>query len=141
MLFLVVAFLSDKLPVLNLILTSRPHFILSYLYTLTPLDLLLGDANNMASEDFYVDSSHIHLLFEGGIVFYLFFYNIYIKAMKYFLFQKKQNPNYNDYFIPVVFASMVIGLTECTLLEVSMIGNAIFWAILFNYAFKYDKIE
>lgn len=138
---IVVAFLSDKLPVLNLIFTSRPHFTLSYLYTITPIDFLLGDANNMVSKDFYVDSSHIHLLFEGGIVFYLFFYNIYIKAMKYFLFQKKQDTNYNDCLIPVVFASMVIGLTECTLLEVSMIGNAIFWAILFNYAFKYDKLK
>lgn len=138
---IVVAFLSEKLPILNLIFTSRPNFTLKYLYTLTPIDFLLGDANNMTSKDFYVDSSHVHLLLEGGIIFYLFFYNIYVKAMKYYLFQKEQYPNYNDCLIPVVFASMVIGLTECTLLEVSMIGNAIFWVILFNYAFKYDKLK
>jgi hypothetical protein len=33
---------------------------------------------------------------------------------------------------------MVTGLTECTLLEISMIGNGIFWSVLFKFAYEYD---
>ena len=125
--------------ILNEMFTGRPYFTLLYLHTVTPITFFFGDAKNMSSELFYVDSSHVHLLFEGGIFFYIFFYVIYVKAIKYYLITTKSINA--DFFLPVVFSSMIVGLTECTLLEISMVGNILFWAILFNYAYKYDQLR
>lgn len=80
-----------------------------------------------------IDNIYIRLLFEGGILFYLFFYYIYYKAI-HNLFEK------DGYLLPVIIGFLVTGLGETNFLGIAIIGNAVIWNVLYNNAFRKKEI-
>lgn len=134
------AILSDIWPDINDIITARPHLFNEYLQKVTLFNFFLGD-DRMYDFEAWVDSSHLHMLFEAGIWFYFFFYTIYLKAMKYYFYRLERDEEYTSPLIPVFFAFMVAGLTENTMVEVTLIGNATPWMMLFIFAEQYEQLK
>lgn len=126
-LFIFLSVYYKSFPIIDSALTGRLRFSSIFLNDVNWQDFLFGNADKMSSSSYYVDSSYLHLIFEGGVIFLLFFMVIYMKTMS-----KVERADY--YILPAVFAAMVSGLTECTLVEVSMVGNITFWIILYRYS-------
>lgn len=119
-------FAVDRFPILNLLTSNRLYLTNIYLHTAGISDLLLGNAT---FNSITIDNIYIRLLFEGGILFYLFFYYIYYKAINN-LFEK------DSYLFPVIIGFLVTGLGETNFLAIAIIGNAVIWNILYNNAFQ-----
>ena len=75
-------------PDIGAIIAGRPRLIYAYLSDLTIWNILFGDTRLYEGKT-WVDSSHLHLLFEAGISFYIFFYHIYLKAMKGYVLRRR----------------------------------------------------
>lgn len=120
----------DRFPILNLLTSNRLYFTNIYLHSAGISDLLVGNAT---FNSITIDNIYIRLLFEGGILFYLFFYYIYYKAIRN-LFEK------DGYLLPVIIGFLVTGLGETNFLGIAIIGNAVIWNVLYNNAFRKKEI-
>lgn len=123
-------FAVDRFPILNLLTSHRLYYTNIYLHTAGVSDLLIGNAT---FNSITIDNIYIRLLFEGGILFYLFFYYIYYKAVNN-LFKE------DSYLFPVIIGFLVTGLGETNFLGIAIIGNAVIWNILYNHAFQKREI-
>jgi len=115
---------KQKLILLDRLLSNRLTFYNWFLHTLEPLDFFFG---SNTFKDFVIDSSYLHLLFEGGIFFFLGFCVFYVLSTVN-MFNKKE-------WIPilVILSFMVYGLMESMLLYGMLIGTNLFWVLLYFY--------
>ncbi len=118
------AVFSEHFSKLDLILSKRLTSYDAFLDKLTLIDFFFG------SEDYkyyVIDSSYLHLLFEGGIFFFIGFLIFYLYATVNMVNKKEWTP------ICIVIGFMAYGLMETSLLFNMLIGTNIFWILLYFY--------
>lgn len=109
---------------LDLILSKRLTSYDAFLDKVTLVDFFFG------SEDYkhyVIDSSYLHLLFEGGIFFFIGFLIFYLFATVNMVNKKEWIP------ICIVMSFMAYGLMETSLLFNMLIGTNILWILLYFY--------
>lgn len=118
-------------PVLNILLSKRLTLYKDLLDSLTPLQYLWGTS---AFDYIIVDNSYLHLLFEAGVLVFAYFIWLWVFAVKNMV--KQQN-----FILIAVFVSfLVYGLMESLLLFSVIIGNNIFWVLLYRYRYGDDEL-
>lgn len=125
------SFERNSFPILNKLLSKRLTFYAVFLEQITPLDFLFGSD---AYKNLVVDSSYIHLLFEGGIFFFIGFSLFYIFSTVKMVNKKEWVP------ICVVISFMAYGLMETVFLFNMLIGTNILWITLYYY-YKNGKMQ
>lgn len=121
----------EKYIMLDRLLSKRLTFYNWFLDTLEPVDIFFG-ANTF--KNFVIDSSYLHLLFEGGILFFLGFCVFYVISTINMINKKEWIP------IFVILSFMVYGLMESMLLYGILIGTNLFWVLLY-YHYKNGKMR
>ncbi len=119
-------------PALNILLSTRLVLYKELLDGLAPLQYLLGTT---AFDYIIVDNSYLHLLFEAGIVVFAYFVWLWFFAVKNMVKQQ------NFIFIAVFISFLVYGLMESLLLYSVIIGNNIFWVLLYRYRYEDELSE
>jgi hypothetical protein len=114
----------DTFPILNHLLSNRLKFYNWFLKTLNLNDFMFG-SNTFGN--FVIDSSYLHLLFEGGVIFFLFIGYFYVLATIKMVNKRAWLP------ICVVFSFMAYGLMESMLLYSMLIGTNIYWITLYYF--------
>lgn len=122
---------SDKFLTLDMLLSKRLTYYDRFLNTVDLKSFFFG-ANTYG--DFVIDSSYIHLLFEGGILFFIGFCVFYLLSTIQMVNKKAWVP------ICVIISFMAYGLMETLLLYSMLIGTNIFWILLYFY-YKNGKME
>ena len=118
-------------PVLNILLSKRLTLYKELLDGLTPLQYLLGTT---AFDYIIVDNSYLHLLFEAGVLVFVYFVWLWFFAVKNLAKQQ------NFILIAVFISFLVYGLMESLLLYSVIIGNNIFWVLLYRYRYEEDEL-
>lgn len=118
------SFQRDNFYILNRILSKRLTFYYIFLEQITPMDFFFGSD---AYKNLVIDSSYIHLLFEGGIFFFIGFSLFYVLSAMKMINKKDWVP------ICVVISFMSYGLMETVLLFSMLIGTNILWVMLYFY--------
>ncbi len=121
----------EKYIMLDRLLSKRLTFYNWFLDTLKPIDIFFGADTY---KKFVIDSSYLHLLFEGGIFFFLGFCVFYVLATINMINKKEWIP------ILVIMSFMVYGLMESMLLYGILIGTNLFWVLLY-YHYKNGKMR
>lgn len=122
---LLLGILVEKVALLDILTSGRLYYTNLYLHSAGLMDFLVGNAT---FNSVIIDNIYIRLLFEGGIMFYLFFYYLYYKAVRCLL--KK-----DSWLLPVIVGILVTGLGETNFLGIALFGNALVWNILYTYSF------
>lgn len=118
-------------PVLNILLSKRLTLYNQLLEGLTPLQYLLGTT---AFDYIIVDNSYLHLLFEAGLLVFAYFVWLWFFAVKNMVKQQ------NFILIAVFISFLVYGLMESLLLFNVIIGNNVFWVLLYRYRYEKDEL-
>lgn len=121
----------EKYIMLDRLLSKRLTFYNWFLHTLEPVDIFFGADTY---KNFVIDSSYLHLLFEGGIFFFLGFCIFYVFSTVNMISKKEWIP------ILVIMSFMVYGLMESMLLYGILIGTNLFWVLLY-YHYKNGKMR
>jgi len=121
----------EKYIMLDRLLSKRLTFYNWFLDTLEPVDIFFG---TNTFKNFVIDSSYLHLLFEGGIFFFLGFCIFYVISTVNMINKKEWIP------ILVIMSFMVYGLMESMLLYGIVIGTNLFWVLLY-YHYKNGKMR
>jgi len=114
----------EKYIIINRLLSKRLNYYDIFLHKLSFMDFFFG---SKAYKDLVVDSSFIHLLFEGGIFFFIGFCIFYVISSINMVNKKEWIP------ICVIISFMAYGLMETVLLFSMLIGTNIFWITLYYY--------
>jgi len=109
---------------LNRLLSGRLSFYNKFFSELTVKDFFFGSE---AYGNYIIDSSYVHLLFEAGIFFFLFFCYFYWLGVNSMIKEKAWIP------ICVIISFLAYGLMETFLLYGMLIGTNIFWVLLYFY--------
>lgn len=118
-------------PTLNILLSKRLTLYKQLIDGLTPLQYLLGTT---AFDHIVIDNSYLHLLFEAGVIVFVYFVWLWFFAVKNIV--KQQN-----FILIAVFVSfLVYGLMESLLLFTVIIGNNVFWVLLYRYRYEEDEL-
>ena len=118
------ALAKDNYLYLNKILSGRLSLYNKFLDDLTLKDFIFGSS---AYRDNIIDSSYLHLLFEGGFIFFILVAVYYVVATTKMVQKKDWIP------ICVILSFMSYGLMESILLYGILIGSNIFWILLYYY--------
>lgn len=121
----------EKYLTLDFILSKRLTYYDRFLEKVNTLDFFFGSD---AYGNFVIDSSYIHLLFEGGVFFFIGFCVFYILSTIQMINKKAWIP------ICVIISFLCYGLMESLLLYSILIGTNIFWITLYFY-YKKGKME
>ncbi|MGE4346570.1 MAG: hypothetical protein AB7D46_04040 [Flavobacteriaceae bacterium] len=121
----------EKYLTLDFILSKRLTYYDRFLEKVNTLDFFFGSD---AYGNFVIDSSYIHLLFEGGVFFFIGFCVFYILSTIQMINKKAWIP------ICVIISFLCYGLMESLLLYSILIGTNIFWIMLYFY-YKKGKME
>lgn len=140
--FKIVNYLAIFLILISTVVTvffalARKHFIkldllfskrlTSYDAFLQKIDILGFFFGTDAYKHYVIDSSYLHLLFEGGIIFFIGFLLFYIISTTNMI-------NKKDWIsICVIISFVAYGLMETLLLFNMLIGTNIFWITLYYY--------
>lgn len=125
------SFERDNFSILNKLLSKRLTFYAVFLDQITLIDFLFGSD---AFKNLVIDSSYIHLLFEGGIFFFIGFSLFYIFSTVKMVNKKEWVP------ICVVISFMAYGLMETVFLFNMLIGTNLLWITLYYY-YKNGKMQ
>lgn len=111
---------NDTYGIFNAISSGRMNYYKELLDSITIKDILVGSPN---IQEITIDSTYLKLLFEGGIVFSIIFYMLYIYVVK------------NRYeilypYLPIVVAIIIYGAFESYFANSSNTGNLLIWMIL-----------
>lgn len=125
------SYFREEFGILDRILSKRLTFYSWYLDTLNPMAVFFGSDTY---EDFVIDSSYLHLLFEGGIFFFIGYCLFYVISTI--------NMVNNKAWVPtcVIMSFMAYGLMESMLLYSMLIGTNIYWITLYFY-YKNGKMK
>lgn len=121
----------DEYPALDLLLSTRLTLYKQLLDGLTPLQYVWGTS---AFDYIIVDNSYLHLLFEGGVLVFVYFVWLWFFAVKNIIKQQ------NFILIAVFISFLVYGLMESLLLFSVVIGNNLFWVLLYRYRHEVDEL-
>lgn len=121
----------EKYLTLDFILSKRLTYYDRFLEKVNTLDFFFGSD---AYGNFVIDSSYIHLLFEGGVFFFIGFCVFYMLSTIQMINKKAWIP------ICVIISFLCYGLMESLLLYSILIGTNIFWITLYFY-YKKGKME
>lgn len=121
--FLIVS-LNSTNELLDLIFSGRLSLYQSFVTSLPQSAYIIGTP--LINED-TLDSSYLHLFFEGGILAYCVFYYLLIKGVKHL------NSD-SVHLIPIWVSFFAYGLTESLFTFVLLFGNMIFWQTLYKVA-------
>jgi hypothetical protein len=120
-----------NLVMIDRLLSKRLTYYGWFLETLSPMDFLFG---SNTFKNFVIDSSYLHLLFEGGIFYFIGFCIFYVLSTVNIVNKKEWMPAL------VILSFMVYGLMESMLLYSMLIGTNIFWVTLYYY-YKNGKMK
>lgn len=120
------AIFANDYPKINILFSTRPSLYNELLQSLSPAQYLLGTS---AFDRIIIDSTYIHLLFEAGVLLFVYFVWLYYFAMKNIVKQQ------NFIVIAVMVSFLVYGLMESLLLFCIIIGNNLFWVLLYRYRY------
>ncbi|MDL2214581.1 hypothetical protein LJC00_00135 [Dysgonomonas sp. OttesenSCG-928-M03] len=115
---------AGSYPKLDLLFSLRLSLYKEFLNSLTPIQFLLGTT---VFDRIIVDNSYLHLLFEAGIFLFIYFIWLYYFAIKNIIRQQ------NHIVIAIFVSSLIYGLMESLLLFSVIIGNNLFWVLLYRY--------
>jgi hypothetical protein len=115
---------KDNFSTLNDMLSRRLTYYDRFFNELNFLDFFFGSD---VYGDYVIDSSYVHLLFEGGIFFFFSFCLFYVLSTVKMVNKKEWIP------ICVIMSFMAYGLMETLLLFNMLIGTNIFWITLYFY--------
>lgn len=122
----------DKYVVLDKIFSKRLTYYDRLFHRIDKFDFLFGSSSY---NELVIDSSYVHLLFEGGIFFFFFFCFFYIISAINMVKEKVIIP------ICVTVSFLTYGLMETNLLYSMLIGTNIFWVTLFHYYQKNNELN
>ncbi|GEM53436.1 O-antigen polymerase [Empedobacter brevis] len=114
----------DKYLFLDRVFSKRLTYYDRFFDKITIKDFFFGSSSY---DDLIIDSSYVHLLFEGGILFFIGFCLFYILASINMTTKKALIP------ICVVISFLSYGLMETNLLYSMLIGTNILWVLLYFY--------
>lgn len=117
---------ADEYPKINILFSTRPALYNELLQGLSPLQYLFGTS---AFDRIVIDSTYMHLLFEAGVLLFVYFVWLYYFAMKNMVKQQ------NFIVIAVMVGFLVYGLMESLLLFCVIIGNNLFWVLMYRYRY------
>lgn len=110
-------------PEVNLLFSGRLGLYNSLLSSLSYSDYIIG-TELINTET--IDSSFLHLLFEGGIIPFLLF------VLLYFNFVFKSKKNQLSAIVPLMASVFAVALTESVLTFVLIFGNMVIWILLYK---------
>lgn len=125
------AIYANDYPKINLLLSGRPSLYHSLLSSLTPLQYVIGTS---AFDHIIIDSTYMHLLFEAGVFLFIYFIYLYFFAIRYIVKQQ------NIIVIAVFVSFLAYGLMESLLLYSVIIGNNLFWVLLYKYRYNQEEV-
>lgn len=114
----------EKYVIIDRLLSKRLNYYQIFLDKINFMDFFFG---SKAYKDLVIDSSFIHLLFEGGIFFFIGFCLFYVFSTVNMVNKKEWVP------IVIIMSFMAYGLMESLLLFSMLIGTNIFWVTLYYY--------
>lgn len=120
------AVFADEYPKINILFSTRPALYNELLQSLSPLQYLFGTT---AFDRIIIDSTYLHLLFEAGVLLFVYFIWLYYFAMKNIVKQQ------NFIVIAIMVSFLVYGLMESLLLFCVIIGNNLFWVLMYRYRY------
>lgn len=109
--------------VLNLVMSGRLELYSDFINSLSIKDYIIGTPK--VNED-TVDSSFLHIFFEGGMLFFCVFLYLYVKMIK------RINVKEAGIVMPYLFSVMSAAITESLFTYILIFGNMIFWFLIFN---------
>lgn len=116
-------------PEMDLIFSGRLDLYDSLLSSVSLSNYLFGTE---LINEITIDSSYLHILFEGGILSLLIFFLLYSN-----LIIKIDSKDLATIF-PVLMSVLMFGLTESVLTFVLLYGNMIIWVLMYNVYIKGD---
>lgn len=122
---------SERFVTVDMLLSKRLTYYERFLDTVNSKSFFFG-ADTYG--DFVIDSSYVHLLFEGGIIFFIGFCVFYVLSTIQMVNKKAWIP------ICVIISFLCYGLMESLLLYSMLIGTNIFWILLYFY-YRNGKME
>lgn len=118
-------------PALDFLFSRRLSLYNTLLESITPMQYVTGTD---IFDTLTVDNSYLHLLFEAGILLFIYFLWLYYFAIKNII-------NQQNFVVLAIFISFLIyGLMESLLLYSVIIGNNLFWVLLYRYRYEEDEI-
>ncbi len=115
---------KENFSTLDGLLSRRLTYYDRFLNEVNFLDFFFGSS---AYDNYVIDSSYIHLLFEGGIFFFFGFCLFYVLSTVKMVNKKEWIP------ICAIMSFMAYGLMESMLLFSILIGTNIYWLTLYYY--------
>ncbi len=115
---------AKSYPKLDILLSGRLTLYNGLFQSLTPIQFILGTTE---VGERVIDNSYLHILFEAGVFLFVYFIWLYFFAIKNMV---KQN---NFVVITIFISFLVYGLIESLLLFSVIIGNNLFWVLLYRY--------
>ena len=113
---------SGQFPLLNLVFSGRLELYSVFLGSIGKTAYLFGTP--LVNEE-TIDSSYLHILFEGGVLAFVIFYVLYVVTVR------RMNRSTIG-VLPVLAGFLVFGLSESLFTFVLIFGNMIIWSILYD---------
>ena len=112
----------DQYRLLDFIFSGRLQLYNAFLGGIDKTAYLIGTP--LVNEN-TIDSSYLHILFEGGALAFIIFYLLYIVTIR------RMNTQ-NVFILPVLLSFLAFGLSESLFTFVLIFGNMIVWSILYR---------
>lgn len=108
-------------PLLDLGFSGRLSLYNAFLGSISKVYYLIGTP--LVNEE-TIDSSYLHILFEGGVLAFVLFYVVYLATIR------RMNET-NVGVLPLLIGFLAFGLSESLFTFVLIFGNMIIWSILY----------
>lgn len=126
LMFAIIVYCSSNVneyEVLNLVMSGRLELYSDFINSLSIKDYLIGTP--LVNEE-TVDSSYLHIFFEGGMLFFCFFLYLYINMVK------KISVKEAGIIMPYLCSVWAAAITESLFTYILIFGNMIFWFLILN---------
>lgn len=120
---------NDTYGFFNALSSGRMGYYKSLLDEVTMKDMLIGTSN---IQDIVIDSTYLHLVFEGGIIFFIIFYSLYL-----YVVINRYSVIYP--YLPIVVSILIYGAFETFFANSSNTGNLLIWMLLYRCYLFSDK--
>lgn len=113
---------NDTYGIFNALSSGRMGYYKRLLDGITLKDILIGTSN---VQEITIDSTYLHLAFEGGIIFLLIFYFLFVYVVK-----NRYSKIYP--YLPLIVSILVYGAFESFFANSTNTGNILIWMILYR---------
>ena len=114
-------------PAVNILFSGRLDLYNRLLTSVSSTSYLFGTS---LINEITIDSSYLHILFEGGILSFLIFILLYINLVV------KVNSKELSIIFPLLMSLLMFSLTESVLAFVLIYGNMILWVLMYSVYIK-----